>query len=386
MKKKEIWFEATQLLKSPLGHQSGIGYYTENIITNLVKHYNDYNYKIVGNIFINKNVPTKLAAINNDNFLLTRYIPAKLWSQSIKLGILPHINLIHKGSPDLVINFDFVRAPVSKKVKTITVIHDLAYEVYPQYTEKRNLQRLKKLVPKSLKMSTRIVAVSESTKKDLISNYNVNPNKIDVVYNAVDTKLYKPKALTKEIRNKYNLPKKYLLYLGNIEPRKNIKGIIEAYSMLPDEISSEYKLVLSGGRGWNQGEINNALKQSAKKDNIIFTGYIDDRDKPELYAGADIFLFPSHYEGFGLPILEAMACGVPVITADNSSLREVADKAALYVNSKSTKELLTAIIKIVMNKRIRQDLINKGNKRVKEFNWKDSANEINKSILKALNE
>lgn len=384
MKKKEIWFEATQLLKSPLGHQSGIGYYTENIITNLVKHYNDYNYKIVGNIFINKNVPTKLAAINNDNFLLTRYIPAKLWSQSIKLGILPNINLIHKGSPDLVINFDFVRAPVSKKVKTITVIHDLAYEVYPLYTEKRNLQRLKKLVPKSLKMSTRIVAVSESTKKDLISNYNVNPSKIDVVYNAVDTKLYKPKALTNEIINKYNLPNKYLLYLGNIEPRKNIRGIIEAYSMLPDEISSEYKLVLSGGRGWNQGEINNALKQSAKKDNIIFAGYIDDRDKPELYGGADIFLFPSHYEGFGLPILEAMACEVPVITADNSSLKEVAGNAALYVDSKRPKELAEAIIKILENKNIRNDLVKKGMLRAKDFSWKKSAAQMNESIKKAI--
>jgi glycosyltransferase involved in cell wall biosynthesis len=143
---------------------------------------------------------------------------------------------------------------------------------------------------------------------------------------------------------------------------------------------------LAGGRGWNQKEIAEAIKKSSKKQNIIFTGYIDGKHKPAIYSGAEAFLYPSHYEGFGLPLLEAMACGVPVITADNSSLREVADKAALYVNSKSTKELLTAIIKIVMNKSIRQDLINKGNKRVKEFNWKDSANEMNKSILKALNE
>lgn len=384
MKKKEIWFEATQLLKSPLGHQSGIGYYTENIITNLVKHYNDYNYKIVGNIFINKKVPTKLAAINNDNFLLTRYIPAKLWSQSIKLGILPHINLIHKGSPDLVINFDFVRVPVSKKVKTITVIHDLTYIVHPEFIEKRNLLRLKKLVPRAVKSSTRVVAVSEATKKDLVKLFELNPEKIDVVANAVDIKLYKPKALTNEIRNKYNLPKKYLLYLGNIEPRKNIKGIIEAYSMLPNEISSKYKLVLAGGRGWNQGEINNALKQSAKKDKIIFTGYIDDRDKPEIYAGADIFLFPSHYEGFGLPILEAMACEVPVITADNSSLKEVAGNAALYVDSKRPKELAEAIIKILENKNIRNDLVKKGTLRAIDFSWKKSAAQMNESIKKAI--
>ena len=138
MKKKEIWFEATQLLKSPTGHKSGIGYFTENIIKNLVLNYKEKDYKIVGNIFLNKKVPNKIAGISDKHILVTRYVPPKVWGQAIKLGIMPKINYLYKGKPDLVVNFDFVRAPVSKGIKTISVIHDLAYEVYPQYTEHRN--------------------------------------------------------------------------------------------------------------------------------------------------------------------------------------------------------------------------------------------------------
>jgi glycosyltransferase involved in cell wall biosynthesis len=384
MKKKEIWLEATQLLKSPAGHKSGIGYFTENLIKNLLNTYKEYDYKIVGNIFVNKIKPKVVAGKKGHDLLLTRYIPSKIWNKAVIMGILPNIDLLYKGSPDLVINFDFARVPVSRNIKTITVIHDLAYVVFPGYTEKKNLSNLRKVVPNSIKKSTRIVAVSESTKKDLIELFSLGSEKIDVVYNAVDQNKFYPTKLSDKVKIKYGIPEKYFLYLGNIEPRKNIKGIIEAYTGLPDKITNEYKLVLAGGRGWNQDEINNALNRSTKKDNIIFTGYIDDADKPEIYSGSDIFLFPSHYEGFGLPILEAMACEVPVITAKNSSLKEVAGNAALYVDSKRPKELTEAIIKIVENKNIRNDLVKKGTLRAKEFSWKKSAAQMNESIKKAI--
>jgi len=384
MKKREIWFEATQLLKSPTGHKSGIGYYTENIIKNLALNYKDNDYKIVGNVFLNKKIPNKIAGISNKDILVTRYVPTKVWGQAIKLGIMPKINYLYKGNPDLVVNFDFVRVPVSKRIKTITVIHDLAYEVYPQYTERRNLLRLKKLVPETVKLSNRIVAVSESTKKDIIKKFGVSADKIDVVYNAVDSKKYRPLKLTQQVRARYNLPEKYFLYLGNIEPRKNVEGIIEAYSKLPVKITNEYKLVLAGGMGWNKDTIMKAYNESPHKSSIIFTGYIEDKEIPSVYSAAEIFLFPSHYEGFGLPLLEAMSCGTPVITANNSSLKEVAGDAALYVDSKKTHQLTETIIKILKDDELRIKLVKRGKERIKKFNWANSAEQMNSSIYKAL--
>jgi glycosyltransferase involved in cell wall biosynthesis len=385
MKTKQIWLEATHLFKSPTRNKSGIGNYTENIIKGVIdlNTNNNYRYSIVANLFFT-NKKRYITGIKSRDFsyLYSRFIPGKVWNQLLKKKLMPPLDIIHLAKPDLVVNFDFTAVPTTKKIKAITVIHDLAFLKYPQFVEEKNLRRLRKFVPEAIEKSSLIIAVSESTKRDIIEAYNIEANKIRVVCNAVDAGFYKPTKMTNEIKNKYKLPDEYFLYLGNIEPRKNIEGIISAYEMLPDKIVEKYKLVLAGGKGWNDEAIKNKLAYSPRRKDIVVTGYVDQFHAAAIYGSAKIFLFPSYYEGFGLPIIESMSCGTPVITADNSSLKEVGGDAALYVKADDNKALAKQISLLVDDDGLYAELVQKGQTRSKKFNWEDSS----KAMLQAIDE
>ncbi|MCK4525681.1 MAG: glycosyltransferase family 4 protein, partial [Candidatus Andersenbacteria bacterium] len=181
-----------------------------------------------------------------------------------------------------------------------------------------------------------------------------------------------------EIRKKYNLPKKYILYLGTLEPRKNIIGLIKAFEIL----NTKYKLVIAGSKGWLYEDIFKIVKNSPAKDNIIFTGFIDDKDKAALYGLADLFVYPSFYEGFGFPPLEAMAAGTPVITSNFSSLPEAVGDAAITVNPYNIDELTKAIEMVLFDEKLRDILIERGYKKVKNFSWEKCAKETLEFILR----
>jgi glycosyltransferase involved in cell wall biosynthesis len=193
----------------------------------------------------------------------------------------------------------------------------------------------------------------------------------------VDHEEYYPKN-TKEIsiiKNKYNIKGEYILYTGTLEPRKNIVGILESYSMLLDEFKNEYSLVLAGGKGWLDDEIENKLNE-LKDLNIVRTGYVEDDDLPALYSGATLFIYPSFYEGFGMPPLEAMACGTPVITSNNSSLPEVVGNAGIMVDAKDTRSLTKNIEKVLKSKKLQSEMSKKGLKQAKNFSWEKSAKKL----------
>ncbi len=375
--------EATNVFASPTGHRSGIGYYTENIIKGCIEQGgDDLDFYIAANLFFT-NKPRLLEINGRHNYKFTKFIPGKVWNQLGKKQLLPPIDMIRGGKPDVVVNFDFVRLPVSSRVKTITVIHDLAFVHFPEFIESKNLARLNKFVPMALEKSDRIVAVSEYTKLDIVKSFGVSKDKIDVVTNAVDRTVFHPKV-DKSIFSKYDLPSRYLLYVGNIEPRKNIVRIIEAYSRLPDSVTDKYGLVVAGGKGWKDQEILESCNRSTRKDKIHFPGYVDSNDLASLYSHAELFLFPSLYEGFGLPILESMACDTPVITGKNSSLPEVGGSAAYFVDEKNIVSISKGIEEIINKKNVKDRLVSAGREQAKKFNWEKSADNMINSINKAL--
>ena len=174
-----------------------------------------------------------------------------------------------------------------------------------------------------------------------------------------------------------------MLFVSTLEPRKNVEGLIAAYRALPAKQRAETSLVLVGGRGWQDEGIREAIRQARLAgDKVVLPGYVDTEDMAAMYSGAEAFVFPSHYEGFGLPILEAMSCGTAVITADNSSLPEAGGDAALYVDSKNHEQLVDAMKKILTDDSFREKLVKKGYKQAAKFSWENCADTIIKAIKK----
>ena len=220
----------------------------------------------------------------------------------------------------------------------------------------------------------RIIAISQNTKKDLVEYFNVRDDRIDVIPLAA-RKDFHPRSMTKVqafVSEHWGLDKPYLLSVGTIEPRKNLKHLIRVYCSLPEEIRNDYQLVIAGGEGWLSSDIYQWIVEIGAESSIRFLEYVG-LELPWLYCGATCFIYPSLYEGFGMPPLEAMACGTPVITSNTSSLPEVAGDAAILIDPQSEEELASAISQIVSDPALRQTMSNKGLDRAQVFSWEQIA-------------
>jgi glycosyltransferase involved in cell wall biosynthesis len=242
------------------------------------------------------------------------------------------------------------------------------------------------LVKIVINKARKIITSSENSKNDIIELLKVKAEKIEVVPLAADGiyKLADNKEELKEILEKYRLPEKYILNVGTIEPRKNILNLIKGYGRLYHEKKIAAKLVIVGKKGWLYDTIFTAATDLKIADQVVFAGYVPDEIMPFLYSGADCLVYPSFYEGFGLPVIEAMACGCPVITSNTSSLPEVAGDAAILVDPHSDTEIADAIYKILNDDNLRNNLIEKGLKRSKKFSWQITAERI-LSLMNNLN-
>jgi glycosyltransferase involved in cell wall biosynthesis len=230
-----------------------------------------------------------------------------------------------------------------------------------------------------------IIAVSEATKKDTIEILNIPEEKIRVVYEAApeDLKQIKDKKIIEKVKKKYGIKGDYLLSVATLEPRKNLKRIIEAWRLVQSAKNKEQSLVIAGKQGWGE-DLNSKLKTRNSK--ILFTGYVSREELSVLYSGANCFVFTSLYEGFGLPILEAMKCGCPVLTSNISSMPEVAGEAGILVNPLEVKDIARGIIEVIRDKEIREALRKKGFEQVKKFSWEKAARETLKLYEKAVKE
>ena len=295
---------------------------------------------------------------------------------------------------DIVIMPNISFGAVSKEAKLILTVHDLSFERHSEYfSYKRKWWHIFINVRRLSARATKIIAVSHSTKKDLITLYGMKPEKIEMIHSAVgrqfavidrnDIRLVK----TKE---KYRLPYRFILFLGTIEPRKNIIGLVRAYNALQkyakeagQENLLRHGLVIVGETGWNAKEVFREIQNSPFREKIKVINSLPGEDKPFFYNLAALFVYPSFFEGFGFPPLEAMRCGVPVITSNNSSLPEVAGGAAVLIDPDKPDEIYRAMREILSDDKLRKNLISRGLEKAKEFEWGRAARKT-LHVIKAL--
>lgn len=278
--------------------------------------------------------------------------------------------------------------PIIRKpgLKTIMTVHDLGSEYLPETHQLKQRIYLGFMQKYQLKGASKIIAVSKATKKDLVERIGIKPGKIEVIYEGYDKSLFKPikSDLLGNLLNQYELvSRKYFLFVGTVQPRKNLERLIKAFALhlrgvnkvkAGDHLGGGVKLVISGSKGWLADDIYRLPRRLDIENKVKFLGYVPDKDMPALYCGAVALLFPSLFEGFGLPILEAQACGCPVLTSNVSSMPEVAGKAALYVNPISVEDIIRGMIRI-KNKELRIKLMKRGFENVKGFSWDKCAEE-----------
>lgn len=344
---------------------SGVSWYTFNLLEALFSLDQENEYIL----FYNNSKPVDMPKFkgNNVKYVSFKY-PNKLLNQSFNLFKKPEIDKMIGGVDMLFMpNINFMAS--SKDCKRIVTVHDLSYLRYPQFWTLKSRMWHKILIKKRiLQDADAIIAVSKSTKDDLVDLLGIDENKIKVIYEGVDNKfrpITNPTELER-VKRKYKLPSKFILYLGTLEPRKNVDGIIEAFNNL----DLEHKLVLGGGNGWKSHQTR---KIASRNSDIRLIGYVDEEDKRGLYSLADLFVYPSYYEGFGLPPIEAMACGLPTIAGANSSQLEVLDSAGLLVDAHNTGEITEAIKAILTQSNLRDKLIDSGLNRSAQFNWGSTA-------------
>jgi len=262
----------------------------------------------------------------------------------------------------------------------VVTVHDLTFLSYKKMHSWGTRLYFPNFIEASLKKAERIICVSETTKRDVVSYYGVPTQKIKVIHHGIGSHFhtyYKSNndSRVKEVKQRYNIEHDFFLFVGTLEPRKNILTLIRAFYDL-GELRTKYNLVIAGKKGWQFSEIFELVGELSLEDRVVFTGYVPDDVLVSLYNGARIFVYPSYYEGFGLPPLEAMACGTPTIVSNTSTLPEIVGSSALQVDPNNVKQLKQAILKILTDRKLEKNLIKKGLQNAKKFTWHKSASEM----------
>ncbi len=302
--------------------------------------------------------------------------PHRLWT---------HVGLSRemlRNPPDVL----FVPAhvvPIYHPRATVVTVHDIGYRYYPQHHTLLSRLYLDLSTRLSCRAARRVIADSQSTARDLMHEYRVAPHKITVVYPGVNPAMARADGMAQEVvRRRYGLARPFLLYLGTIQPRKNLSRLIEAFARLPRDVGN-VDLALVGGTGWLVGEVFRRVGELGLEDRVHFLGYVPDGDLPALLSAAECFVMPSLYEGFGLPVLEAMACGTPVVCSDASSLPEAAGDAALYFSPHDTDGMAEAMARMLTDTGLRQTLVERGYAHVRRFSWERTSSQVLDVLVEA---
>jgi glycosyltransferase involved in cell wall biosynthesis len=274
--------------------------------------------------------------------------------------LMPHVRLFHAT--------EHLLLPL-RSVPTVLTVHDLIFRHLPEHHKPLNRWYLNWALPLYCRRATHIIAISECTRRDLIAAYGVAPEKTSVIHEAADPR-FTPQTVdhVAAVRRRYGLPERYLLFVGTIEPRKNLTRLLHAFEALRTDALTD-ALVVAGKRGWLYGDFFAELEASPVREEVFLPGYVPDEDLPALYAGAQALVWPSLYEGFGLPVLEAMACGTPVACSGTSSLPEVGGEAALYFDPASTEHVTETLRRLLGDPDLRAELVGRGFEQAARFSW-----------------
>jgi glycosyltransferase involved in cell wall biosynthesis len=345
-----------------------------------------------GNESYATNLIEALAEIDQNN-LYTLYVTkaaaierfANRWPNFRVKQTLPHTPLVRipltlsrelRRNPVDLLHVQYTGPPFAP-CPVVTTIHDLAFEHLPATFNRRSWMQLRLTVRRTARRAAHIITVSDYSRADISRTYGISPESITVTPEAAPRDLLPVTDETelRRIRESYGIQPKYILSLCSIQPRKNLVRLIEAYSSLR-AVRSEVKLpqlVLAGKRGWRESETFRAAEQNAQGNDILFTGYVAEQDLAGLYSGALCFVYPSYFEGFGLPVVEAMQCGVPVIAGDRTSLPEVLGEAGVLFDPFDTPALMKALAQVIDDSEFRATLRAKGFEQARRFKWSKTA-------------
>jgi len=382
-RKLVVGFDATALT---LDAKSGVGYYALGLLEALAANYPE-ELEIVAHFFDfrSKVNMASLPQSENIRYVRTTWAPRQFFYMLRRLGLPVPYEIFLKTRVGFHLFPNFIGWPSLYKTPSAPTIHDLYYLEYPEQVSRLNQYDLQKLVPKTLRRSSFIIAISQATAKALQSSY---PEVQKPVVISHIPPVSMPEISTddsKVLMKKLGIKGRFVLFLGNIEPRKNLGRLLEAYEMLPENVRNDYALVIAGGKGWKDELILNKLSDMKSLGlNIIQTGYVSEEQKVALYREATVFVLPSIYEGFGMPLLEAMSNETPVLASDIPVFREVAGDAALYCNPREGKDIAAKLEQLLLDTNLQDDLVAKGSEQLRHFSWEATTKAIYQAIQKEL--
>ena len=364
---------------------TGVGYYQFNLLKAAISADNENEYVL--NFFSLRHTQDKIARLRELFGDGVKIKPCCWLSYSLlhRLWLLFPVpyRWFFPQKADVSLFFNYYVPPFAEG-KVCSVVYDTVINDMPETMDKRTRRALGLTLKKSIRRCDRIITISEFSRGRIMKHYNTPEDRICVVPCGIDHDEFNSSCSTEKVeecKSRLGICGDYLLYLGTLEPRKNISGLIEAYKLLCESQPDCPKLVVAGGKGWLYDSIFERVREYGLEDKVIFTGYVSDEEAPLLMSGATVFCFPSFYEGFGMPPLEAMACGTPAMVSDRSSLPEVVGDAALIVDADSPKNMAEAIKRILNDDALRAELSEAGKARAQEFTWKKSAEAFIKEII-----
>ncbi len=356
-------------------HQrAGIGRYTRGIVEALAALGAEHSYVLVvaGSGGSGEGATARQgASIAADNFRIRRLpLSHRLWTVLWHRLRVPLPVDLFAGPVDVFHAPDYVLPPLRQGKKVVT-IHDLSFLRYPEGAEPRLAAYLSRSVPHSVREADLVLGDSENTRQDIIELLGVHPDRVEVVYPGVgrEFRIIEDRQALEPVARAYGIHLPFILSVGTLEPRKNLGTLLDAYALLRRGSSLDHKLVIAGGKGWLYDGVFSHVEELALKNDVLFLDYVPEEHLPALYNLSDLLVFPSLYEGFGLPPLEAMACGTPVITSDGSSLPEVVGEAGLMVPARDCAALAAMMGRVLSDSELRGELVTRGLVRAAQFTW-----------------
>lgn len=356
-----------------LGSLTGIGRYNYEIIkylSNLNSYDLSYFYGYISKNLVHAKQNTQLKSIRH---LITKNYILKSLVRKISF----QITTFFSPKYDLYWQPNFIPIPSIKAKKTVVSVHDFSWEYYPEFHPKERIEYFKSHFYHSIQCCDHIITGSHYTKQEIIERTKISAEKITVIYHGIDHNIFFP-------RPKHKQNQHFILAVGSIEPRKNLKNLLLAYNLLDESLKKEYHLILVGAEGWKNQDIMELI--TTMQPFVSYSGFVDDKTLAQLYSDATLFIYPSFYEGFGIPPLEAMASGTPVISSNASTLPEVCADAAYYIEPNDIEAITAAMNLFLKNPSLQDEYIQKGLIRSKHFSWKKSGEEHNdlfKSLLRS---